>query len=120
MDIKGMVNRTMYRLKTFLFDYPFKNMKEGIWERDRKGLEAMLSLCTNEYISSCCNYDVYTSNISRIPEDKGLLEWLRKGGKIGNRLMAKYDSFSVCYKCKNWCGLLEDDFFTYPHESDII
>ena len=120
MDIKGIINNILSNSKAFLLDYPFKSMKEALWEREVRELKVVLDLCTNEYISSCCEYDVYTSNISRTPEDKGFLEWLRKGGRIGNRLMAKYDSFSVCYKCKNWCELLEDDFFTYPHESDIV
>ena len=120
MDIKGIINNILSNSKTFLLDYPYKNVKEALWERQGRELTVMLSLCSNEYISSCCEYDVYTSNISRTPEDNGLLEFLRSGGKLGNRLMAKYDSFSVCYKCKKWCGLLEDDFFTYPHESDII
>jgi len=114
-----LINRLMYNLKTFLFDYPFQSMKEGLWERDRKGLEVMLHLCTNEYVSSCCKYDVYTSYISTKEEDKKLLEWLKEGGKLG-RVFSEYDSFSICYKCRQWCGLLEDNFFTFSHESDTI
>ena len=115
-----MVNRTMYSLKTFLLDYPYKNVKEALWEREVKELTVMLALCTNEYISSCCEYDVYTSYIARTPEDKELLSWLREGGRIGNKDLAKYEVFSICYKCRKWSGLLKDDFFTYPHESDIL
>ena len=120
MDIKEEINRIMYNLKTYLFDYPFKSMKEGIWERDRKGLEVSLALCTNPYVSSCCKHDVYTNYISTKEEDLELLEWLRKGGRLGSQDMNKYDSFSICFKCRLWCGLLEDNFFTFSHESDTI
>ena len=120
MDIKEEINRIMYNLKTYLFDYPFQSMKEGIWERDRKGLEVSLALCTNPYVSSCCKYDVYTNYISTKKEDLELLEWLRKGGRLGSKEMNKYDSFSICFKCRLWCGLLEDNFFTFSHESDTI
>ena len=120
MDIKEMVNRTISNLKTYLFDYPYKNMKEGIWERDKKSLEVSLALCTNPYVSSCCKYDVYTNYISDKVEDLELLEWLRKGGRLGYKLLAVYDSFSICLKCRLWCGLLEDNFFTFSHESDNI
>ena len=120
MDIKEMVIKILLNSKTYLLDYPFKSMKEGLWERDKKSLEAMLHLCTNPYVSACCKYDVYTWSISSLPEDEKLLEWLREGGKLGSDVLTKYDSFSVCFKCKGWCGLLEDNFFTFSHESDTI
>ena len=60
MDIKEMVIKILLNSKTYLLDYPFKSMKEGLWERDKKSLEAMLHLCTNPYVSACCKYDVYT------------------------------------------------------------
>ena len=114
------INRTISNLKTYLFDYPYKNMKEAIWEREGKELATMLSLCTNEYVSSCCKYDVYTKYISSSPNDEGMLEWLRKGGKLGSDVMVKYEYFSICYKCRKWCGLLKDNFFTFSHESDMM
>ena len=120
MDIKEMVIKILLNSKTYLLDYPFQSMKEGLWERDRKGLEVSLALCTNPYVSSCCKYDVYTNYISSYPNDEGLLEWLREGGNLGSDVLIKYDFFSVCFKCKNWCGLLEDNFFTFSHESDTI
>lgn len=120
MDIKEMVIKILLNSKTYLLDYPFKSMKEGLWERDKKSLEVSLALCTNPYVSSCCKYDVYTNYISSLPEDEKLLEWLREGGKLGSDVLTKYDSFSVCFKCKGWCGLLEDNFFTFSHESDTI
>jgi hypothetical protein len=120
MDIKGMVIKILLSSKAILFDYPFQSMKEGLWERDTKSLELMLHLCSNPYVSSCCKHDVYTNYISTIPEDEKLLEWLREGGKLGKKLLAKYDSFSICFKCRQWCGLLEDNFFTFSHESDTI
>ena len=112
MDIKEMVIKILLNSKTYLLDYPYQSMKEGIWERDKKSLEVMLHLCTK--------YDVYTWSISSLPEDEKLLEWLREGGKLGSDVLTKYDSFSVCFKCKGWCGLLEDNFFTFSHESDTI
>ena len=115
-----LINRTMNSLKTYLLDYPYKNMKEAIWEGQGRELATMLSLCSNEYVSSCCDYDVYTNYISSYPNDEGMLEWLRKGGKLGSKELKEYEYFSVCYKCREWCGLLEDDFFTFPHESDNI
>ena len=115
-----LINRTMNSLKTYLLDYPYKNMKEAIWEGQARELATMLSLCSNEYVSSCCDYDVYTNYISSYPNDEGMLEWLRKGGKLGSKELKEYEYFSVCYKCREWCGLLEDDFFTFPHESDNI
>ena len=120
MDIKEMVIKILLSSKTYLLDYPYQSMKEGLWERDKKSLEVSLALCTNPYVSSCCKYDVYTYCISSLPEDKKLLEWLREGGKLGSDVLTKYDSFSVCFKCKDWCGLLEDNFFTFSHESDTI
>ena len=120
MDIKEMFNRTISYCKTYLLDYPYKSMKEALWEREGKELVTMLSLCTNEYVSSCCKYDVYTKYISSSPNDEGMLEWLRKGGKLGSDVMVKYEYFSICYRCREWCGLLEDHFFTFSHESDII
>ena len=120
VKLSVLINRTMNNLKTYLFDYPYQSIKEGIWERDRKGLEVMLSLCTNEYISSCCDYDVYTKYISSYPNDEGMLEWLIKGGKLGKKIVLEYEYYSICYKCRNWCGLLKDDFFTFSHESDNI
>ena len=82
LDIKELMNTLLSTSKTYLLDYPYKNMKEAIWEREGKELVTMLSLCTNEYVSVCCKYDVYTKYI--------------------------------------WCGLLEDNFFTFSHESDMI
>ena len=120
MTIKEVINRTMYSIKTYLFDYPFQSIKEGIWERDRKSLEVSLALCTNPYVSSCCKYDVYTNYISSLPENEKLLEWLKEGGKLGSKEMNKYEYFSICFKCRQWCGLLEDNFFTFSHESDTI
>ena len=120
LDIKKFLNLLLYNSKTYLLDYPYQSMKEGIWERDKKSLEVSLALCTNPYVSSCCKYDVYTNYISTMEEDKELLEWLRKGGRLGNKLLAEYDSFSICFKCRLWCGLLEDNFFTFSHESDTI
>ena len=120
MDIKGMVINILLSSKAILFDYPYKTFKESLWEWDRKSLEVSLALCTNPYVSSCCKYDVYTNYISTMEEDKELLEWLRKGGRLGNKLLAEYDSFSICFKCRLWCGLLEDNFFTFSHESDNI
>ena len=120
MDIKGMVINILLSSKAILFDYPYKTFKESLWERDRKSLEVSLALCTNPYVSSCCKYDVYTWSISDKVEDLELLEWLRKGGRLGSKLLGKYDSFSICFKCRLWCGLLEDNFFTFSHESDTI
>ena len=120
MDIKGMVINILLSSKAILFDYPFQSIKEGIWERDRKSLEVSLALCTNPYVASCCKYDVYTNYISSLPENEKLLEWLREGGKLGSKEMNKYEHFSICFKCRLWCGLLEDNFFTFSHESDTI
>ena len=120
MDIKGMVINILLSSKAILFDYPFQSMKEGLWERDKKSLEVSLALCTNPYVSSCCKYDVYTNYISSLPENEKLLEWLREGGKLGSKEMNKYEYFSICFKCRQWCGLLEDNFFTFSHESDTI
>ena len=120
LDIKELMNTLLSTSKTYLLDYPYKNMKEAIWEREGKELVTMLSLCTNEYVSVCCKYDVYTNYISSSPNDEGMLEWLRKGGKLGSKELKEYEYFSVCYKCRNWCGLLKDNFFTFSHESDMI
>lgn len=120
LDIKKFLNLLLYNSKTYLLDYPYQSMKEGLWERDKKSLEVTLALCTNEYVSVCCKYDVYTNYISSYPNDEGLLEWLRKGGKLGSKELKDYEYFSICYKCRNWCGLLEDNFFTFSHESDTI
>ena len=120
MDIKEMVIKILLNSKTYLLDYPYQSMKEGLWERDKKSLEVSLALCTNPYVSSCCKYDVYTNYISSLPKDEKLLEWLREGGKLGSDVLIKYNFFSVCFKCKGWCGLLEDNFFTFSHESDTI
>ena len=120
MDIKGMVINILLSSKAILFDYPYKTFKESLWERDRKSLEVSLALCTNPYVSSCCKYDVYTNYISSLPENEKLLEWLREGGKLGSKEMNKYEYFSICFKCRQWCGLLEDNFFTFSHESDTI
>ena len=120
MDIKGMVINILLSSKAILFDYPYKTFKESLWERDRKSLEVSLALCTNPYVSSCCKYDVYTNYISSLPENEKLLEWLREGGKLGSKEMNKYEHFSICFKCRQWCGLLEDNFFTFSHESDTI
>ena len=120
MDIKEVFNRTISYCKTFLLDYPYKSIKEAIWEREGKELAIVLDLCTNEYVSVCCKYDVYTNYISSSPNDEGMLEWLRKGGKLGSKELKEYEYFSVCYKCRNWCGLLKDNFFTFSHESDMI
>ncbi len=114
------INRTISNLKTYLFDYPYKNMKEAIWEREGKELVTMLSLCTNEYVSVCCKYDVYTKYISSSPNDEGMLEWLREGGKLRNKDLVDYKVFSICYKCRQWSGLLKDNFFTFSHESDMV
>ena len=120
LDIKGLMNTLLSTSKTYLFDYPYKNMKEAIWEREGKELVTMLSLCTNEYVSSCCKYDVYTKYISSYPNDEGMLEWLIKGGKLGKKIVSEYEYYSICYKCRNWCGLLKDNFFTFSHESDMM
>ena len=120
LDIKELMNTLLSTSKTYLLDYPYKNMKEAIWEGQARELATMLSLCSNEYISSCCKHDVYTNYISSYPNDEGMLEWLRKGGKLGSKELKEYEYFSVCYKCRNWCGLLEDNFFTFSHESDMI
>jgi len=120
MDIKEVVNRFLLNSKSFLFDYPYKNMKEAIWEREGKELVTMLSLCTNEYVSVCCKYDVYTKYISSSPNDEGMLEWLREGGKLRNKDLVDYKVFSICYKCRQWSGLLKDNFFTFSHESDMV
>ena len=120
LDIKGIINKLLSNSKTFLLDYPYKSMKEAIWEGQARELAIVLDLCSNEYISSCCKHDVYTRYISRTPEDKELLEWLREGGKLGNKDLVDYKVFSICYKCGQWSGLLKDHFFTFSHESDII
>ena len=120
MDIKKILNLLLYNSKTYLLDYPYKNMKEAIWEGQARELATMLSLCSNEYISSCCKHDVYTNYISSSPNDEGMLEWLRKGGKLGSKELKEYEYFSVCYKCREWCGLVLDDFFTFPHENDMV
>ena len=52
MDIKGLVNRFILNSKTYLFDYPYQSIKEGLWERDRKGLEITLALCTTYNLHS--------------------------------------------------------------------
>ena len=116
LDIKGLMNTLLSSSKTYLFDYPYKT----IWEGQGRELATMLSLCSNEYVSVCCDYDVYTNYISSYPNDEGLLEWLRKGGKLGSKELKDYEYFSICYKCREWCGLLEDDFFTFPHENDMV
>ena len=120
MDIKKILNLLLYNSKTYLLDYPYKNMKEAIWEGQARELATMLSLCSNEYISSCCKHDVYTNYISSSPNDEGMLEWLRKGGKLGSKELKEYEYFSICYKCRNWCGLVLDDFFTFSHENDMV
>ena len=120
LDIKELMNTLLLNSKTYLFDYPYKNMREAIWEGQGRELATMLSLCSNEYVSSCCDYDVYTNYISSSPNDEGLLEWLRKGGKLGSKELKEYEYFSVCYKCREWCGLVLDDFFTFPHENDMV
>lgn len=120
MDIKGLIISILSNCKTFLLDYPYKSMKEALWEGQARELKVVLDLCSNAYISSCCEYDVYTRYISSLPNDEGMLEWLREGGKLGRSILVKYESFSICYKCGQWCGLLEDHFFTLSHESDII
>ena len=120
MDIKKILNLLLYNSKTYLLDYPYKNMKEAIWEGQARELATMLSLCSNEYISVCCKHDVYTNYISSSPNDEGMLEWLRKGGKLGSKELKEYEYFSICYKCRNWCGLVLDDFFTFSHENDMV
>ena len=120
LDIKELMNTLLSTSKTYLLDYPYKNMKEAIWEGQARELATMLSLCSNEYISSCCKHDVYTNYISSSPNDEGMLEWLIKGGKLGKKIVLEYEYYSICYKCRNWCGLLKDDFFTFSHESDNI
>jgi hypothetical protein len=120
MDIKELVISILSNCKTFLLDYPYQSIKEAIWEGQARELATVLDLCSNGYVSSCCKHDVYTKYISSSPNDDGMLEWLKEGGKLGSDVLVKYESFSVCYKCRKWCGLLEDHFFTFPHESDII
>ena len=120
LDIKELMNTLLSTSKTYLLDYPYKNMKEAIWEGQARELATMLSLCSNEYISSCCKHDVYTNYISSSPNDEGMLEWLRKGGKLGSKELKEYEYFSICYKCRNWCGLVLDDFFTFSHENDMV
>ena len=70
LDIKEVFNRTISYCKTFLFDYPYKSMKEAIWEGQARELAIVLDLCSNEYISSCCKHDVYTRYISSLPNDE--------------------------------------------------